>query len=118
MDITELKFADLYYHIGQYHKNFTFTQFNTLFDNTQVGFFLAMGGADAETWSKQMRASLDDIKGRTENFRTFLADGKQHCVIPYNAFFTTEANGIKLTDWLTQFVEDKPIENVFCSNCK
>ena len=41
-----------------------------------------------------------------------LEDGTQHCVIVNDAFYTLETEGVKLVDWLSDYLSGEPIENV------
>jgi hypothetical protein len=73
-----------------------------------------MGGGPIDEWTAEMTASIANIEGRAENFAAFTAPGEQHCILPYDNFYTVEANGVKLTSWLKERIEGGPIESVSC----
>ncbi|CAN5859350.1 pectin acetylesterase-family hydrolase [soil metagenome] len=116
---TELVFGvdftqKLYQKIAQAYPNSTFSQYNTVFDSTQIGFYSLMRGqAPGEVgleWSQKMQASLATIRAGASNFTSFTDDLKkagdppnatQHCAIIYDDLYTAEQGGVKLTDWLT-----------------
>ena len=95
----------------------TFSQFNMLQDNNQIFYFKTMGGGTEEQWSEQMLASVDQIISDAPTFRAFVTEGTEHCVIPYDRFYTTEVNGKRLVDWLGELVAGKPVETQRCAAC-
>jgi hypothetical protein len=108
----------MYKAIAAYYPSNTYSQFNTLFDDNQTFYYVAMGGTDEKAWSAQMRASLAEIHAAAPKFRTFMAAGQQHCILPKPNFYESEAGGTKLTDWLSKMVNDQPIEDAYCPDCK
>jgi putative SOS response-associated peptidase YedK len=50
----------------------------------------------------------------TPNFRSYIAAGKKHCIIPYDEFYTYEVDGRKLVDWVTDMVNGKDIKTLSC----
>jgi hypothetical protein len=115
-DATSL--AVVYKSIAAYYPNNVYAQYNTVLDSNQTFYYLAMGGTDKEEWSKLMKASVKDIQGAAPNFRTFLAAGEQHCILPQANFYEAEAGGKKLSEWMSDMVNDLPIENRYCEACE
>jgi hypothetical protein len=109
--------AVLYEGIAAHYPGNVYSQYNTVLDMNQTFFFMAMGGTDAAAWSMQMKASIKDIETKSPNFRAFIADGQQHCILPQPNFYDAEAGGTKLTTWLSDMVNDKPIANAYCPTC-
>jgi hypothetical protein len=107
----------MYKAIAAYYPNNVYSQYNTILDNNQTFFYVAMGGKDNQDWSAHMKASIKEIETSAPNFRAFLAAGEQHCILPKPNFFDAEAGGTKLTDWLSKMVNDQPIDNVYCPDC-
>jgi hypothetical protein len=107
----------LYQGIAAHFPNNVYSQYNTIFDANQTFFFMAMGGTDKNAWSMQMKASIKDIEAKSPNFRAFIADGEQHCILPQANFYDAEAGGTKLASWLADMVADKPIANSYCPTC-
>ena len=94
------------------------SQYNTNYDENQHFYYNVMGGRDAYEWSQKMRAHVTEIEGLTPNFSSYIAPGYQHCIIPYENFYTIESDGVRLVDWLNDAVTDKPIESIDCDpNC-
>lgn len=114
----ELGLEDLYIRIANHYPDVTFSQFTTAFDKTQVFYYKAMGGGDADAWAAKMQASLDEAKAGAVNFRAFVAAGDQHCILPYANFYTMEAAGVVVSDWVTDMVDDQPIDHVHCDPCE
>lgn len=114
-DATSL--AVVYQLIGAYYPNNVYAQYNTVFDENQTFYYVAMGGKDKFEWSDKMRASIGQIEATTPNFRAFLPDGEQHCILPFDNFFTVEANGKLLTEWLGDMVNDAPVQSEYCATC-
>lgn len=106
----------LYNLISAYYPSNLYSQYNTQFDDNQTFYYTAMGGKDAAEWSAKMKANVKEIETASPSFRAFLPDGTQHCILPYDNFYTMEAGGTKLTDWLAAAVGDKPVENASCPN--
>ena len=96
-------------------------QYNTLFDQTQIAFYaLATGQTNpadalkvAGVWSQILQTSLATITAASADFRSFIAQGSQHCIITSNDFYTKEESGNKLLDWFTDYLSGEPISNVF-----
>jgi hypothetical protein len=107
----------LYQVIAAHYPDDLFSQYNTVFDSNQTFFFMAMGGTDKFEWSKQMRASIKDLEEHAPNFRAYIAEGEQHCILPQPNFYEAEAGGTKLTTWLSDMVNDRPIASASCATC-
>jgi hypothetical protein len=108
---------DLYVMIAAFYPQNLYSQYNTRLDENQTFYFQAMGGGDANAWSAEMKSNIAEIEGAAPNFRAFLPDGTQHCILPYDNFYTVDAGGKKLVDWLADVVADKPVENQSCDGC-
>lgn len=117
VNVLELGMPDLYAGLINHYPEHRFSQFNTIADQTQVFFFTAMGGGDTGQWSQQMLQSLDTIEQQAPGFSSFVGDGEQHCILPFDNFFTVEADGTKLVDWIDDLVNDEKPADVRCANC-
>ncbi|HZO15638.1 MAG TPA: pectin acetylesterase-family hydrolase [Polyangiaceae bacterium] len=114
VNLLDLTLADIYVGIANHYATQMFSQYNTAFDENQTFYYTAMGGTDAQAWSQEMHASIDSIKARAADFASFLPSGEQHCIIPFDNFYTVNVNGRRLVDWLGDMVADKPVEHVAC----
>ncbi|MCB9638788.1 MAG: pectinesterase [Myxococcales bacterium] len=119
-DITEQDLGVLYVNVAKHYSNHIFGQYNTAFDENQLFYFNAMGGGNEEEWNKQMLAMINKIKEGAPNFRSFIAKGKKHCVVPYDEFYTYEVNGTKFHQWVGDLVNGKDVSNMACEGdaCK
>jgi hypothetical protein len=43
--------------------------------------------------------ALEDIQDRAPNFRSYLAPGVEHCVLPLATFYTLRHDGVSVRDW-------------------
>ncbi len=117
-NLLEMALADLYVGVSNHYTEHHFSQYNTAFDENQVFYFQAMGGGDADEWSKQMYASIHEIQDRAPTFSSFIPSGEQHCILPYDNFYTVNIGGVRLVDWLRDMVDGKSVDNLECSDCK
>ncbi|MCA9836394.1 MAG: hypothetical protein KC422_05745 [Trueperaceae bacterium] len=105
---------------NKYKTNLSMAQYHTLFDNTQVKFYaLITGQLDPDNaqqvavqWSGIMQDSIAKIESQTSNFSSYLAQGSQHCIIPSNELYNKTENGIKLVDWLTDYLSGKSVADI------
>lgn len=115
--ITDHDLPYMYNKIAAHYKNHVFSQYNTAFDKTQVLFFRAMGGGkNPEEWSTNMRASIQKIVDASTNFRSYIAAGDKHCIIPYPEVYKYEVNGVKLIDWISDMINDKDVKTLSCKD--
>ena len=109
IDLASKKLSDLYVGVSNHYPAQTMSQYNTVRDETQVFFFKAMGGADEAAWTAAMQASIDDIESRASRFASFTAPGDQHCILPYDNFYTVEADGVRLVDWIASMIAEPDV---------
>ena len=114
VDIEGKTLPDLYAGIANHFPEQSMSQYNTIRDENQYFYYQAMGGGPIDEWTAAMTGSIANIEGRADNFAAFTAPGEQHCILPYDNFYTVEANGVKLTSWLKERIEGGPIESVSC----
>lgn len=118
VSITDQDISYVYINVANHYKQHLFSQYNTAFDENQAFYFKAMGGGTADEWGSKMRTMLDKIKTQTPNFRSFVAQGKKHCIIVHNEFYEVAVNGVKFTSWLSDMLNGKQIEHVTCDKEK
>lgn len=112
-DFTPL--SRLYEQVGGHFDDLFLSQFNPSHDLEQFKFFQLMGGESPDEWSELMLASIDNIHATTTNFHSLVTEGFYHCVLPYPRFYEVEFDGILLTDWLNDVIEDHPVDNHSCA---
>src|SRR5690606_18511330 len=117
-DIYQLELADLYIRLEGHYPNNQFSQFNTRLDDNQTFYYEAMGGeGGAEGWSEKMLTSIERIEANTTKFAAFMPESEQHCILPFANFYTIEADGVLLVDWLDAMINDQPIDTEACPLC-
>jgi hypothetical protein len=114
VELLDQNLVDLYAGIGNYFPEQRISQYDTAFDENQTFYFQAMGGEDAQAWSEQMFASIAEIEERTPSFGSFIPSGEQHCIIPYDNFYTVNVRGRLLTEYLQDMIDREPVERIAC----
>ena len=117
IDLTTLKLPDFYGAVGNHYSDNRFTQYTTAFDENQTFYFEAMGGGDQFDWSERMYSALADAESQADNVFSFVAPGDQHCILGFENFYTVEADGTLLVDWIDDMLAGEPIESEYCSDC-
>lgn len=118
VDILQLALPDLYAGIANHFPEQKMSQYNTFLDDNQTLYFVAMGGSGAEEWSGLMQQSVAEIENRAPNFTAYTAPGEQHCIGPYDNFYTVQSNGVRLIDWLRGMIEKTSFESVMCQGAE
>lgn len=114
VDVFTLGLADLYVGISNAYPDDRMSQYNTVRDDNQTFYFTAMGGSGVDEWSTRMQASIADIESRAPTFSSYLAPGLQHCIIPYDNFYTVNVGGRRLVDWLRELEDGDDPASVAC----
>ena len=73
--------ADYYVAVARHYPYATFAQINYAGDAVQREFYAAAGG-DPANFEPDLRAALHEIHAGAPNFRSYLAPGVDHCVLP------------------------------------
>ena len=115
-ELYKLSLNDVYIRVANQYPNHLFSQFTTAFDSTQVFYYQAMGGGTEEEWTSKMREGIEQTHQKASNFRSFLAQGDQHCILPYTEFFTKETQGMTVSEWVADMVDGQPVENITCGD--
>jgi hypothetical protein len=90
----------------------TFAQFTTAADVFQIGYYAAAGG-EPRQWPDLMWSSLGGLNQQT-NFRSYIADGAQHTILPLDSFYTTQIGGVRFRDWFANLISGQPVNNAAC----
>jgi hypothetical protein len=102
--------------VGNFYPDLRLSQFNYERDEIQEMFFKQMGGESSE-WADRLGRNLTRINYSTNNFHYFVADGQDHCILPYKEFYTVESWGKYFKNWLFDLVSDYPIKSYVCPGC-
>lgn len=88
-------------------------QYNTAWDETQ-SFFNFVGFSSVE-YREALRQNMRDITNRAGNFRSYIAGGDLHCIMPRNEFYTYSQNGVRFRDWIANIAAGVGVNNVACA---
>ncbi len=114
VDIEGMALPDLYAGVANHFPEQWMSQYSTIRDENQYFYYSVMGGGPIDEWTAEMLASIEEIEGRADNFASFIPAGEQHCILPYDNFYTVTANGVKLTDWLRDRVNGTAVTSAKC----
>jgi hypothetical protein len=89
----------------------TFAMFNYAADSVQERFYVAVGGRPGD-FASQLAGALAGIHSAAPNFRSYTAGGSQHCVLPFDRFYTLTVAGAPLRNWVAALAEGQPVEDV------
>jgi len=121
VDLSTMALHDLYREIGNHHSDQVVSQYNTVYDNTQVTYFRYMGAGDdgdpRQDWSDGMRDSIKRIADSTDNFSYFIAEGEDHCILHRDSFYTVSEDGTSLVDWINGMLDGDAPSNPTCDDC-
>lgn len=114
--MSQFTLLDMYRFASEYYPEHSFSQYSSAYDNNQA-FFLAVTQDDDQrsgeptlaeklAWAERMREQYGF--GETlaaPNYAQFIGAGDEHCVLPFNRFWWTQAGGHHLHEWLTASIE-------------
>ncbi len=95
------------------HPEALLTQFTTAADGVQVFFYGLQGGVD---WQAGMYARLEALEA-LPNFRAFISGGTAHCILPYDRFYTYQADGVPFRDWVADLMDGRAVPTLKCKKC-
>lgn len=114
--LSDLALEKLYIELANYYPEQVFSQYNTDNDENQRLYYTAMGGKD-EDWSPNMHAKIDAIIDAAPTFRSYIAGGDKHVILPYPEFYTYQVDGVRVRDWVADLANGEPVDNVQCTDC-
>jgi hypothetical protein len=91
----------------------TFARFNYASDDVQERFYGAVGG-DPAGFEPRLRRAEEELK-RFPNYRSYLACGGDHCVLPRVTFFSLRVDGVLVRDWVADLAAGR---DVSCPSCR
>lgn len=116
VDWSTLDIMDLYTNVGHFYPSISLSQYTSAFDDNQTFYFEIMGGAP-ENWSANMFAALGIIEHSLPSFRSFVAPGGDHCILPYDELYSVQSAGITFASWMKNYLNDEQVSSVICDNC-
>ena len=106
----------MYPMIGGHFDDMFLSIFTPHADAEQYRYYALFGGGTITEWTALMNQFISTIQTATPNFRSFIAPGTYHCILPYANFYEVESSGVKIVDWIAQVVADQPVSNVTCGD--
>jgi hypothetical protein len=88
----------------------TFARFNYASDDVQERYDVT---AERTPFERRLRAAETRLK-RLPNYRSYLACGSDHCVLPADRFYRLRVGGVSFRDWATRLAAGR---NVSCPTC-
>lgn len=107
-----LSFELLYIGAAQTYPDYLFSQYNAANDEVQVLFLSLV--PDAGTLDVTLPAALAQISEAVPNFHYFTAGGAVHTILTRPEFYTYEAGGVRLVDWVSALAAGDAVENAAC----
>lgn len=116
IDWKNLTLEELYVRLANHYPEVNLSQFNSAYDDIQTFYYELMGGL-ATSWNGKLLQSLNYVEQKVPNFKYYVAPGSEHCVIPYNYYYTQTSNNVSFRNWFENYINDQLVENVVCSEC-
>lgn len=91
-----------------------FGQFSTGGDAFQVAYYNFARG-DIRAWADSFHRSLDELAASLPNYRDYISPGFGHTTLAFASMYTREYDGVRFIDWLTDYVNGRPVESVRCA---
>jgi len=63
-------------------------------------------------WEAALVSSLERIRARAPNFRSWLAAGHEHCILPLDRFYTLEEEGVTFREWVAALAGGREVADV------
>jgi hypothetical protein len=111
IDETAFTMADYYTAVAGYYPDNVFAQFNWKLDGVQEMFYTA-GGGDPDNFAGALSGAIAAIHEGAPNFRSYTAEGSNHCITPRDAFYSEEVNGVRFVDWITELASGLDVPTI------
>ena len=61
---------------------------------------------------------LEEVRRLVPGFRSFVVEGADHGLLPTDAFYRYQADGVSLKDWVRRLIDGEAVEDVRCGVCR
>lgn len=118
LTVEDWSIPGLFVRSNEHAPDIAFARHDYAFDDVQKTFISLTGlpGAD------NVLSVIDDNERQIEesgvDLFSFIAPGAGHTVLSQDAFYTEEVAGEALVDWVTDLVEERPVDDVHCERCR
>ncbi len=116
-DVTTLGAPDNYILAATQFDNLRVARFDDAYDQTQAGFaslFSLSGGGTVLDVVLESEAYIEEAG---VDLPVFVAAGNGHTTMLAEDFYELEEGEVRWVDWLTDFLNSKPIDDVKCTEC-
>ena len=83
-------------------------------DSVQSAFYIVSG---SPRWRNDTYALLETVRRLVPGFRSFVVEGADHGLLPTDAFYRYQADGVYLKDWVRRLIQGEAVEDVRCGGC-
>lgn len=83
-------------------------------DAVQSAFYLISG---SPSWREDSYALLDGLEQEVETVHSFVVAGTDHGLMRTDAFYTYEADGVSLAEWIGALISGERVVSVRCPAC-
>lgn len=91
-----------------------FAQCTTSDDVVQSGFYALSGDGD---WKAAAHNHLIALERGVNNFRSYVAGGGAHGLLPQQFFYSYRVGGVRLRDWFADLLRGTSVRSVRCMDC-
>ncbi len=116
IDGETMSWEALYIAAAKAHPDVSFAAFDNAEDAVQLR-FLALGGQEAPSLLPLLDANQNDIRTAVPNFKSFVAGGGEHTILGRPEFYTLEADGVSIRDWVAALAAGEEVDDVHCLAC-
>ena len=114
-DSNTLTFEDFYIASALHADNLTISQFNTAYDETQIGFSVLLGDApNSFDLPSRIMHHYQEIESAVDEFYSYTAGGDQHTIMSTPFFYTYTVEGVRFVDWLAALVAGETVDDISC----
>ena len=90
-------------------------QITTDRDSVQGAFYIVSGSPG---WRNDTYTLLEEVRRLVPGFRSFVVEGADHGLLPTDAFYRYQADGVSLKDWVRRLIDGEAVEEVRCGVCR
>ncbi len=112
----ELGIPTLLWRTAQHNPNITQARFDNAYDDVQE-LFRQVLGVPADDLFADLVAIDAEIDEMGRPVASWISPGDAHTILMDDRLYTEEVDGSSFIDWLTDLVEGRPVDDVFCTEC-
>ena len=133
--LAKFSLVDFYRYSAEHFPQHTYSQFNAQYDNNQAFFWLSMvnprvrapsepSEIDKRLWGEEYRKTWNGTTTTSAvllnrpNYYQWTGWGDNHCVVPYNRYWSQLMSGTSLSSWVSSLVlqDGKAARMMDCKN--